>query len=287
MGPVTEHGPAPNTDEKREIPAMAISAKDVMALRERTGLGMMDCKKALMEADGDAEKAEEALRIKLKGKMDARTDRAAGEGRIAIAFEGDKAAIVEVNAETDFTAKNDNFLAMTEKVANLAVAGGPGDVSVTDEMTAAIDEVRIATGENCGFARGVVLQGGTFSHYVHHDGKTGVLLQAEGDLGEDVMKDICLHITAAVPRPVAVDADGVPAEIVEKEREMALAVAKESGKPDEIAEKMVEGKMRKFYESIVLLEQPFVKDDKKKVKDLLGGGTIKAFVRFAVGESAD
>ncbi|HEB60599.1 MAG TPA: translation elongation factor Ts [Phycisphaeraceae bacterium] len=264
---------------------MAISAKEVMALRERTGLGMMDCKKALLETDGDIEAAEEALRIKLKGKMDSRTDRAAGEGRIAVAIAGDKAAIVEINSETDFTARNDQFVAMTQKVAELALAGEPGAVTANDEIDAAIDEVRIATGENCGFARGEVLQGGKFAYYVHHDGKTGVLLQVEGDLADDVMKDICLHITAAVPRPVAVDKEGVPADLVEKERHIALEQAKETGKPEEIARKIVEGKIRKFYEDIVLLEQHFVKDDKKRIRDLLGDAKIVAFRRYAVGEA--
>ncbi len=265
---------------------MAISAKEVMALRERTGLGMMECKKALLETDGNIEAAEEALRIKLKGKMDARTDRAAGEGRIAVTITGDKAAIVEVSAETDFTTRNDEYIAMAEKVAGLAVQQDTGPVSVTDEITVAIDEVRISTGENCSFARGEVLSGGHFAQYIHHDGKTGVLLQVEGDLGADVMKDICLHITAAVPRPVAVDATGVPAAMVEKERHIALEMAKESGKPEEIAQKMVEGKMRKFMESIVLLEQPFVKDDKKKIKDLIADAKVTTFRRYAVGETA-
>ncbi len=263
---------------------MAISAKDVMALRERTGLGMMECKKALLAADGDIAAAEEAMRIKLKGKMDARTHRAAGEGRIGVAIQGDKAAIVEVNAETDFTARNEQFVDMVQKVADLALQQD-GHVEVTDEMTRAIDELRISTGENCGFARGEVLQGGSFAHYIHHDGKTGVLLQVEGDLAAETMKDICLHITAAVPRPVAVDESGVPAEMIEKERHVALETAKESGKPEEIARKMVEGKMRKFLESLALLEQPFVKDDKKKIKDLLNGAKVVTFRRYEVGET--
>ncbi len=265
---------------------MAISAKEVMALRERTGLGMMDCKKALVEADGDIDAAEQAMRIKLKSKMDSRTHRAGGEGRIAVAMNGDKAAIVEVNSETDFTARNEAFIATAQRIAELAVEGDPGDVSVTDVMTAAIDEVRISTGENISFARGHVLQGGTFGHYIHHDGKTGVLIQVQGDLSDEVIKDLCLHITAAVPRPIAVTKDDVPEEMVSKERELATAQAKESGKPEGIAEKIVEGKIRKFYEDVVLLEQPFVKDDKKRIKDLIGGATIEAFLRFAVGEGS-
>jgi elongation factor Ts len=271
-----------------------ISAKDVMKLRNATGLSMMECKKALVEAGGDFEKAEDLLRKKLKGKMDARTDRAAGEGRIAIAISDTQAAgaIIELRAETDFTAKNEKFIKLAGAIAKLALQERAGDVPATAAMNKMIDELRIQTGENCSYARGHKLAGSeggsSFGSYVHHDGKTGVLIQAEGSIGDDTLRDICMHVTAAVPRPAGISAKDVPAAVVEKERRFRIEQAMESGKPKEIAEKMVEGGMRKFFEEIALLEQPFIKDPLKKVKDIVGGGaTITAFLRWQVGENTE
>jgi elongation factor Ts len=266
-----------------------ISAKDVMALRNETGLAMMECKKALQETGGDVEAAKDYLRKKLKGKMDTRTDRAAGEGRIAVSVNGSGAAIVELRAETDFTAKNDQFIATADKVATLSLAAAEGPVTPTAEMTAAIDTIRITTGENASIARIRRIAraaGDVFGTYVHHDGKTGVLLHASGPVSEDVLKQICMHITAAVPRPLGVSANEIPAAVVEKERKFRLEQAMESGKPKDIAEKMVEGGMRKFFAEIALLEQDFVMDPAKKVKDLIGTATVKAFFRWQVGEEA-
>jgi elongation factor Ts len=271
-----------------------ISAKDVMKLRNATGLSMMECKKALVEAGGDFEKAEDLLRKKLKGKMDARTDRAAGEGRIAIAISDTQAAgaIIELRAETDFTAKNEKFIKLAGEIARLALKEHAGDVAATAAMNKMIDELRIQTGENCSYARGHKLAGSegksSFGSYVHHDGKTGVLIQAEGSIGDDTLRDICMHVTAAVPRPAGISAADVPAAVVEKERRFRVEQAMESGKPKEIAEKMVEGGMRKFFEEIALLEQPFIKDPMKKVKDIVGkDATITAFLRWQVGETAE
>ncbi|MEO1512051.1 MAG: translation elongation factor Ts, partial [Planctomycetota bacterium] len=168
-----------------------ISAKDVMSLRNRTGLAMMECKKALAEAEGDVDKAEELLRKKLKGKMEKRADRAAGEGRVAVALAGDgsAAAILELRAETDFTAKNEQFIETADKLAAMALASGSdGDVAQNAEMESMIDAIRAKTGENISMprARRVSGQGGTtFGKYVHHDGKTGVLLVASGDVSTD------------------------------------------------------------------------------------------------------
>ncbi|MEL7484704.1 MAG: translation elongation factor Ts [Planctomycetota bacterium] len=266
-----------------------ISAKDVMALRNETGLAMMECKKALIEMNGDVEAAKDHLRKKLKGKMDTRTDRVAGEGRVAVSVNDSGATIVEIKAETDFTAKNDQFIAATDKIAQMALAQGEGAVEPTDEMKATIDEIRISTGENASIGRIHKVSkadGDTFGAYVHHDGKTGVLLHANGDVADDVLRQICMHVTAAVPRPLGVTPDEIPAELVEKERKFRIEQAVESGKPQEIAEKMVEGGMRKFYSEIALLEQDFVMDPSKKIKDLIGGATIKAFYRWQVGEEA-
>lgn len=264
-----------------------VSAKDVMKLRQKTGLSMMECKKALAEAGGNQEAAEDLLRKKLKGKMETRTDRAAGEGRIGVAIDGDKAAIVEIRAETDFTAKNEKFVSMTSAIAAAAKDAPAGDVPLPESAAAALDEIRITTGENISYARGKSLRGGNFAFYVHHDGKTGVLLQAEGTIDPAVLKDICMHIVAAVPIPQGVNIDDIPTDLVEKERKFRLEQALESGKPQEIAEKMVEGGMRKFYETLALVEQPFVKDPNAKIKELVGSkGHLVHFERWVVGETA-
>ncbi|MEM1185645.1 MAG: translation elongation factor Ts [Planctomycetota bacterium] len=267
-----------------------ISAKDVMSLRNRTGLAMMECKKALSEAGGDVDAAEELLRKKLKGKMEKRADRAAGEGRIAIAVadDGSAASIVELRAETDFTAKNENFITTAQKLADLALtAGGEGDVTPTDEMAAIVDNIKITTGENISVARASrVATGDSFGSYIHHDGKTGVLLVASGDVNADTLRNVGMHVTAAVPRPLGVSPDEVPADLVEKERTFRVAQAVESGKPQEIAEKMVEGGMKKFYAEVALLEQKFVMDESKAIKDVVAPGTITAFHRWEVGETS-
>ena len=261
-----------------------VSAKDVMALRKKTGLGMMDCKKVLIEHNGDAAAAEAALREKLKGKMDTRTDRAAGEGRILVGIDGEKAAILEFRAETDFTARNDSFVEMSNEIANMSLQQGDGEVEFTDAMKAKLDEVRITTGENISMARGTRLTGGNFASYIHHDNKLGVLLQYEGDLDADVATGICQHIAAHVPIPMAIDRDGVASDLVSVKMNEAKAEAENSGKPPEIAEKIAEGKMRKFFEEVTLLGQKFVKDDTKSVSELLPAGvTLKLFVRYQLG----
>jgi elongation factor Ts len=261
-----------------------ISPKDVMTLRQRTGLGMMDCKKALADSHGDMAAAEELLRQRLKGKMDTRTDRPAGEGFIAVAIEGPKAVILEVRAETDFTARNEAFRAMALDLARHSLARGAGEVSVTPEMSARLDEVRLTTGENLSCGRGVRLDGGAFGSYVHHDGKLGVLLQVEGAVPAEILTGICQHVAAHVPTPMAVDASGLDAAIVAARRADAVAEAAASGKPKEIAEKIAEGKMRKFFEDNTLLGQRYVRDDSKAVAELLPkGAKILTFVRLAVG----
>lgn len=267
---------------------MAISAKDVMALRKATGLGMMESKAALEEAGGDMQKATDLLRTKGLAKMDGRTDRASAEGKVASAIAGDrtKGALVEVNTETDFTANNDAFVAMTQAMADHALKQEPGDVTVTDDMQAAIDEVRLTTKENAQFAQGVVFGGTdkTVGSYVHFTGKVGVLIEVEGSADDALLKDLCMHISAVSPAPLGVNEDEVPADVVEKEREIAKAQAIESGKPENIAEKMVEGKIRKFLDEVVLLRQGFVKDDKVQIKNLLPDGvTITRFARYQVG----
>jgi len=261
---------------------VSISAKDVMALRQKTSLGMMDCKDALKACDGDMAAAEEWIRAKRKGKMDTRTERTTGEGRVAIAVEGDKAAMVEVATETDFTARNDEFVAMMDTVVAEAMKSGAGDIEANDVITAAVDNIRIKTGENANFTRGVKLEGGAFGHYVHHDGKRACLLQVEGAVDADVLKGICQHIVFY--DPAAIGPDDVPAETLDEIRAKAIQEAQDTGKPEEIATKMAEGKVRKYLEESTLIKQKYVLDESIRVEDVLPDGcSITHFVRYTLG----
>jgi len=272
---------------------MAISAKDVMSLRKMSGLGMMECKHALTETDGDIEKAVNLLRQKGLAKMDSRADRAASQGRIAIALSDDKTkiAMVQINTETDFTANNDAFKAMAETVVAEALKQGCGDVQKTDAMQQVIDGVRLTTKENVQFAQGKVAGGRDTSKvgsYLHFTGRIGVVIDVDAEdqamASDELLTDLCMHIAAASPSPVAVNEEGIPSDVIEKEREIAKSQAIEQGKPPQIAEKIVEGKIRKYYEEHVLLRQAFIKDDKKQIKDLLPSGvTIREFARYQLG----
>lgn len=267
---------------------MEITAADVMKLRNKTGLSMMECKAALVEAKGDQQAAEDLLRKKMKGKMDAKEAKPAGEGRISIAIGAGSASIIELRANTDFTAKNDMFVALAQKVADSALKQPAGKVAPAPEAAAAIDELRIKTGEQIQVARGEHVPGGpgvVFGHYVHHDGKTGVLIKAEGAIDAQTLKSIGMHIVANPITPKGVNPSDVPADVIERERKFRIDQAMESGKPKEIAEKIVEGGMRKFFEDVALLEQPFVMDPTKKVKDVAGKAKVHAFWRWAVGEA--
>jgi elongation factor Ts len=262
----------------------SFTAQDVMKLRQRTGLGMMDCKEALAANQGDPAKAEEWLRAKLKGKMDTRTERATAQGRVAVAIQGSKAAVVEVQTETDFTANNETFVQMADAVAKAALKMPAGEVTPSDEMNKFVDPVRITTGENMRIARGDVLEGGTFGSYVHHDGKRAAVVQVEGHADQALLKSICQHIVAHVPPPIAIDQSSVPSDKLDTIRKNAIADAKEAGKNDEIAQKIAEGKVRKYLEEVTLLNQKSVQDDSKTIKDLLPKDvTVKSFVRYTLG----
>lgn len=266
----------------------SFTAKDVMALREKTGLGMMDCKKALAENNGDMAAAEEWLRQKLKGKMESRTERATAQGRIGIRVDGPAAAIVEVLTETDFTARNEEFVAMVEDVAAQALTHKAGPIKPDAVITKRIDDLRIKTGENVNFARGEKLEGGAFGKYLHHDGKRAAVVQIEGAADDELLTGICQHIVAHVPTPVGVDEHDVDAAEIDRIRTEARQEAADSGKPAEIVEKIAEGKVRKFLEQNTLLNQMYVRDPSGKtpVKAVLPKGvTIKRFVRYTVGES--
>lgn len=271
---------------------MAISAQDVKALRDATGLGMADCKKALVEAEGDMDKAAEIARAKFGAKMAGRSDRESAEGRVAIATnaDGSKGAIVQINTETDFTAKNDVFIAMADKVASLALELPAGEIAVNDAMEATMNEVRLTTGENVQFGAGAVFEPGKpgcVGGYGHFTGKVGVLIELDTESetpSDELIKDLCMHISAIVPEALGVTEEEVPADVVEAEKKHAKQEAIDSGKPEEIAEKMVIGKMRKYLDSVVLLRQPFVKDDKQQIQQILPKGvTIKAFKKIAIG----
>jgi len=261
---------------------MSFTAKDVMGLRQKTGLGMMDCKKALAETNGDSAAAEEWLRETKKGKMDTRTERTTGEGKICIATNDDSTVIVEVRTETDFTARNENFVEAVEKIAALALEQNDGDVNASDAMTKLVDDLRITTGENANFARGFKYSGGNYGQYIHHDGKRACLLQYEGDMDDATVKGICQHIV--FHDPMGISAEDVPAQKIEQIRADAIQEAKDTGKNEEIAQKMAEGKVRKHLQENTLLAQKYVLDESIPIQNLLADGTtITAFTRYTLG----
>ncbi len=259
-----------------------ITAKMVKALRDETGQGMMDCKKALGETGGDIEAAVDLLRKKGMVKAENKSARTAAEGLVAINETDGSAVMVEVVCETDFCARNDEFKDMVKQVASLAAGAGDGDVQATDEMTAAVQGCFNKIGENMNFARGVKVSASKVGSYIHHNGKVGVLVGIEGEIDDQAVNDLCMHIAFA--DPIGLTKDDIPADLVEKEKKIAKEQAIESGKPEEIAEKMVAGKINKFLAANALLEQPFVRDEKQKVKDILGDAKITTFARFQVGQ---
>ena len=273
-----------------------ITAAMVKELREKTDAPMMECKKALTEAGGDQEKAEEILRVKLGNKAGKAASRVAAEGVVAIHISADQklGAIVEVNCETDFVAKNDDFLALSAKLAELVAAQNPADVAALSAMAingTSVEETRKALvgkiGENISIRRFVrVPAKGSLNNYIHGGSKVGVLVDITG--GDVTMaKDIAMHIAAS--KPVALSMADVPVALVEKEREIARQKAAESGKPPEIVAKMVEGSAAKFMKEVALLSQPFVKDDKLTIEALLKskGASINAFTLYVVGEGIE
>ncbi len=276
---------------------MAITAAMVKELRERTGAGMMECKKALVAADGDMEKAIEAMRKSGAAKAVKKAGRVAAEGQVVIALSDDrkKAAIVEVNCETDFVAKDENFDRFARAVAQKVLETGITDVSRLAEQALedgkSIEDVRkelvAKIGENIQMRRAELLEAsegelGTYRHGM----RIGVVVEVVGG-DEELRKDIAMHIAAS--RPVCVDESEVPAEMMEKEKEIFTAQAKESGKPDNIVEKMVTGRLRKWLGEITLLGQPFVKDPDTTVGKLLKGkgARVLRFARMEVGEGIE
>jgi len=273
-----------------------ITAILVKELREKTDAPMMECKKALAEAGGDLGKAEEILRIKLGNKASKAASRVAAEGVVAahIAADGKAGALVEINCETDFVAKNEEFLSFAGALAELVVAQKPADVDALSHLPfdgASVDEARKSLvgkiGENLAIRRFVrMVADGKLASYIHSGAKIGVLVDVCG--GDAVLaKDLAMHIAAS--KPIALNAAEVPAAVVEKEREIATAKAAESGKPANIVEKMVEGSVQKFLREVALLGQPFVKNDKQSVEQLLNskGATVTGFALYIVGEGIE
>jgi elongation factor Ts len=269
----------------------AITAALVKELRERTGLGMMDCKAALGECDGDLERAELELRKRSSAKAAKKAARIAAEGRLGLAVGAGGAALVEVNSETDFAAKNEKFIAFVRRVAEAALAAGSGDVEqlLAGELGAERERLVQEIGENLAVRRAVVLTCGSGERvgtYLHGDAKKGaVVLLAGGD--DEVARNVAMHVTAAAP--IVLKPEEVPANLVAAEREVAAAQAAESGKPADIVAKMVEGRVRKYLAEVSLLEQGFVKDEKQKVGALLAAAKARClrFSRLEVGEGIE
>lgn len=274
---------------------MAITAGMVKELRERSGAGMMDCKKALVETDGDIEAALEHLRKSGAAKAAKKAGRIAAEGAIVTRVEGGTAVLVEVNSETDFVAKDDNFRRFADAVADTLLARRPEDVDALGSAEAptgqSIEELRTdlvqKVGENVSIRRFAFIeeQGGIIESYLH-GGRIGVVVVLQGG-SQELARDVAMHVAAS--NPVCVDESEVPAALLEKEREIQLAQAEASGKPPEIAEKMVTGRLRKYVNEITLTGQPFVKDPDQSVGKLLeaNGAKVVAFLRYEVGEGIE
>ncbi|GAA4652789.1 translation elongation factor Ts [Kistimonas scapharcae] len=269
---------------------MAITAALVKELRERTGLGMMECKKALVEVDGDIEKAIEELRKSGQAKAAKKAGRTAAEGVVAVKVADDAkfGMLVEVNSETDFVARDDNFLGYVNTVVERAFETKQTDIPAL--MDGDLETARLALvqkiGENISVRRAAALEGDVVGSYVHGNSRIAVLVSLEGGNAE-LAKDIAMHVAAVNPQVVS--KDDMPADLVEKEKEIFRAQALESGKPAEIVEKMIVGRVNKFLAENSLVEQPFVKNPDMTVGKLAAeaGATVKSFIRFEVGEGIE
>ena len=270
-----------------------ITAALVKELREITGAGMMDCKKALVECEGDKDKAIDYLREKGIAKAAKKAGRIASEGVVAAASDGKTACIVEINSETDFVAKNENFLALVKKIAEHIVACKPADMdalnasqmdgkTVAEVMTEAVASI----GEKLSLRRFEVYttEDGQLATYIHMGGKIGVIVEQSG--GDKTLgKDVAMQIAAA--KPQCIGREDVDQEALAHEREVLRKQALEEGKPEKIVEKMVDGRINKYYKEVCLVEQEFVKDSDKTIKDILAGVEVRRFARFEMGEGLE
>ena len=270
-----------------------VSAKMVKELRDRTGLGMMECKKALEESNGDVEVAIDNLRKSGQAKAAKKAGNIAADGAIIIAQGDNKAFLLEVNCQTDFVAKDENFTAFAEAVANIALENNVTDVAAIAELPygngQTIEEARVSLvqkiGENIQVRRVEVLEGSNLASY-RHGLRIGVVVSFEGG-NADTGKNLAMHIAAF--NPVAVDDESVDADLLAREKDIIEAKARESGKPDNIVEKMIEGGLRKYLEEVTLLRQPYVMDNEKNGGDVLKaeGVNVLAFKRLEVGDGIE
>ncbi|MBM7837675.1 elongation factor Ts [Alkalihalobacillus xiaoxiensis] len=278
---------------------MAVTASMVKELREKTGAGMMDCKKALVEVDGDMDKAIDYLREKGIAKAEKKADRVAAEGLTAAVAEGNKAVLVEVNSETDFVSKNENFQALVKELAEHILSANPASVeealeqpfkggseTVQSHINTAISKI----GEKLSLRRFTIAEKtdeDVFGSYLHMGGRIGVLTVIGSSSDEALAKDIAMHVAAI--NPTYVSRDEVTGDEVDREREVLKQQALNEGKPENIVEKMVEGRLSKFFEQVCLLDQPFVKDGDQKVGKYVKAknATVKSFVRYEVGEGIE
>jgi elongation factor Ts len=273
----------------------AITASMVAELRAKTDAPMMECKKALTEADGDMAKAEELLRVKLGSKAGKAAARVTAEGVVSSFIDGTHGALLEVNCETDFVTKNDSFLALAKAAAELVAKHKPANVEAMgalpysqDGFGPTLEDVRKGLigkiGENMSFRRFKLFSGSKLAAYLHGT-RIGVVVEFDGD--EVAAKDVAMHVAAM--KPVSLTSADVPAELIEKERSVATAKAAESGKPADIAAKMIEGSVQKYLKEVSLFDQPFVKNDKQTVAQMLKAAntTVKGFTLYVVGEGIE
>ena len=274
---------------------MAITASLVKELRERTGSGMMECKKALVETDGDIEAAAELMRKSGAAKADKKAGRVAADGaiKVAVSDDGKSAVILEINSETDFVAKDDNFQAFADEVLATVAQQKPASVEALSTMKIdndqTVEEARQAliskVGENIQVRRFERVESENSIASYLHGARIGVLVDSSADAS--LARDIAMHIAAVNPQ--FVDQDAVPTEFVEKEKSILIAQAETSGKPPEIIEKMIQGRLNKYLAEVTLLGQPFVKDPEQKVGQLLdaAGASVTGFIRYEVGEGIE
>jgi elongation factor Ts len=271
----------------------AITASMVAELRAKTDAPMMECKKALTEADGDMARAEELLRVKLGNKASKAASRVTAEGIVTSYIDGGVGALVELNCETDFVAKNDDFLAFAKTIAELVAKNNPADVAALSALpleSSTVDAVRLALvgkiGENLSIRRFVRFESANKLASYLHGARIGVLVEFTG-ADEQVGKDVAMHVAAM--KPVSLSSDEVPADLIAKERSIAEQKAAESGKPAEIVAKMVEGSVQKYLKEVSLLNQPFVKNDKQTIEQMLkaANASVQKFALFVVGEGIE
>ncbi|WP_319542834.1 translation elongation factor Ts [uncultured Pseudodesulfovibrio sp.] len=269
---------------------MSITAAQVKDLREKTGAGMMDCKKALVESGGDEEKAVMYLREKGLSKAAKKAGRATSEGLITpyLSEDGKTAVISELLCETDFVAKGDDFTAfaqaLSEKIAGLDVTTGAADDLPAD--VADVTDLIAKLGENMGVGRfAKITTEGVLGIYLHSNNKLAAIVELTGTDDADMAKDIAMHVAAM--NPACMTSDELPQDVLEKEKALYMKQAMDEGKPENIAEKIVSGRLNKFYKEVCLVEQAFIKDDKQTIKQILGGAAVASFQRLALGEKAE